>query len=493
MTLPFKNLPSNVRVPLFYAEVDNSQANTATLNKRALIIGQITSAGIATPNVPILCQGVAEAASQGGPGSMLHLQTQMYRLNDTFGEVWLLPVADDGSAVAAAGSIAVTAAATTSGVFYLYIAGVRIAVTILSSMTTAQAATAINNAINATPNLPVTSSVSSSTVTITARNKGPHGNDIDIRANYLGTAGGEALPPGFAYTLTAMSGGLTAPTLTTALSNLSDKPFDYIVCPYTDPTSLNALKTLLDDNTGRWSWSRQIYGHFFAAARGTSGTLTTLGTARNDQHGSIAGLNGSPTPPWLISAAFAAQAAVADRADVGRPLHTLVLQGVLAPDMASRFTLSERNTLLYSGISTLSIADDGSVAIEQAITTYQQNSFGQPDDSYLKVETLFLLTAVIRLLRTRVTSKYARMKLANDGTRYAAGSAVVTPSVIRADLIAAYREMEGLAWVQNADAFAQALIVQRNAQNPNRVDVLWPGTLINQLDILALLAQFRLS
>ena len=36
------------------------------------------------------------------------------------------------------------------------------------------------------------------------------------------------------------------------------------------------------------------------------------------------------------------------------------------------------------------------------------------------------------------------------------------------------------------------LIVEQNASNPNRVDCLWPGTLINQLRIFALLAQFRL-
>ena len=46
--------------------------------------------------------------------------------------------------------------------------------------------------------------------------------------------------------------------------------------------------------------------------------------------------------------------------------------------------------------------------------------------------------------------------------------------------------------MQDSKAFAEGLIVQQNTQNPNRVDALWPGTLINQLRTLALLAQFRL-
>ena len=121
MTLPFANIPSNLRLPLFFAEVNNTQANSATLNQRALIIGQITSAGSAVPNVPVLSQGVADAAAQGGPGSMLHLMTQAYRANDSFGEVWYLPLADDPGATAATGTLAFTAAATANGTLSLYI------------------------------------------------------------------------------------------------------------------------------------------------------------------------------------------------------------------------------------------------------------------------------------------------------------------------------------------------------------------------------------
>src|SRR5438094_374922 len=146
MTIPFANIPSNIRVPLFYAEVNNSLANSASLNQRALIIGQITAAGTGVANVPVISQGVSDAATIGGPGSMLHLMTQAYRANDTFGEVWYLPLADDGAAVAATGTFLVTVAPTANGTLYLYVAGVRIAVPVLSTQTTAQIATTISAA-----------------------------------------------------------------------------------------------------------------------------------------------------------------------------------------------------------------------------------------------------------------------------------------------------------------------------------------------------------
>jgi phage tail sheath gpL-like len=181
---------------------------------------------------------------------------------------------------------------------------------------------------------------------------------------------------------------------------------------------------------------------------------------------------------------------VSCRADPAQPLQTVTLATVLAPPIQSRFQLTDRNTLLYTGVSTFSVADDGTVALENLITTYQKNSFGQPDDSYLEVETMNNLTFVLRQLKSVVTSKYSRVKLAANGTRLTAGNNVVTPNTIRADLIAQYQTLEEAGYVQGSAQFAQGLIVEQNAQNPNRVDVLYPAVLIDQLRIFALLMQF---
>lgn len=493
MTVPFKNIPANLRVPLFFAEVDASMANSAQSNQRALIIGQITAAGAAVPNVPVICQGVSDAVTAGGQGSMLALMTASYRQNDNFGEVWYLPLADDPGAIAASGTVTFGASATANGTLYLYLGGVRYAMPVLTTQGIVALATALAAIINAGAACPVTAVAAAGAVTLTAVNKGPTGNDIDIRLNYQGTRGGEVLPAGLSVAIVAMSSGATAPSLTAALSNLGSQSFDFIVCPYTDTISLDAIKGLLNDVTGRWAWNLQLYGHFFAAYRGTLGAQVTLGTARNDQHGSIMGIYDSPTPTWLWAASLAGASAVSLRVDPALPLQTVAIQGVLAPPLQSRFQLTDQNTLLYDGISTYSVADDGTVSIQNLITTYQKNAFGSADNSYLEIETMFTLAYVLRALKGMVTSKYARVKLAADGTRFATGSAIVTPNIIRADLIAKYRELESIGLVQQGDAFKAGLLVQINPQNPNRVDVLFPGTLIGQLRVFALLNQFRLQ
>lgn len=489
MTVPFATIPQNLRTPLFFVEFDNSMANTATSTQRTLLIGQMLDGATGKDSIPERITSGTQAAERFGRGSMLHTEAEAYFRNDTAGEVWVLPLADTESQTAAAGKLKITSAANDTGVISLYIAGIRVQMAVVATDTAEAIATGLAKVINRNTNLPVTAAAEADTVTLTAKNKGAHGNGIDIRLNYLGLTGGESTPSGFEMTITAMSGGNGAPDLLNGLANLKDRSFDFIVNPYTDTASLDVVKTFLAE---RWAWDKQLYGHSYGVITGTYGQLADFGEKRNDQHASLLGVNGSPSPDYQWSAAYTGAIAQSLRNDPGRPLQTLVISGVLPPDDTKILELTERNNLLHSGISTFTVDDDGTVRVENIITTYQKNAYGDNDDSYLQVETLYLLMFVSRYLRTQVTSKFGRMKLAEDGTRFAPGSAIVTPNIIRAELIAQYGFLEFNGHVQDAKGFAAGLKVERNSQNPNRVDVLWTGTLINQLRVFALLNQFRL-
>lgn len=497
MTVPFRNIPSNLRVPLFYAEIDASKANTAQVAQRALLIGQKTAAGTLAPNVAVISQSQSDARVAAGPGSILAGMVDAYRANDPGGEMWLLPLADDGVGVPATGSITFAGATTAAGTLALYVGGRLLPVALASGQTAIQVALTVAAAINAANGLPATAAVDlvvTTRVNLVARNAGECGNDIDIRINFKGAPAGEATPAGLVATVVALSGGAVNPALTTALANLQDTSFDFIVCSLTDAISLGAIAALLNDTSGRWAWSAQVYGHCFMAKRGSAGTLAAFGAGLNNQHLTCIGYMASPSPPWKWAAAFAGAAAVSLRQDPGVPLQYLSVADLLAPPLASRFSLSIRNnTLLFGGISTWTVDTSGTVVIENIVTTYVANAQGQADNSYLEVETLYLLMFVLRRLQGVVTSKYARVKLAADGVRLLPGSNVVTPATIKADIIACYRQLEAEGMVQQADVFAANLVVEKDAQNPNRVNVLWPGVLIDQLRTFALLAQFRLS
>ena len=57
-----------------------------------------------------------------------------------------------------------------------------------------------------------------------------------------------------------------------------------------------------------------------------------------------------------------------------------------------------------------------------------------------------------------------------------------------------FRQWEAAGLVESADAFKQGLVVERNATDPNRVDMLLaPTDLVNQVRVLAALISFTLQ
>lgn len=492
MTISFNNIPANVRVPLFYAEVDNSMAGYFSQQNRTLLIGHKLTGATAVDNLPVLVSTTAQARAVFGVGSMLARMHEVYRANDGFGEVWCLPV-PPGAGAAATGTITYTGPATAGGSIAMYIGAQKVQAAVANGDSVTVIAAAVAAAVNADPTLPVTAAAALGVVTLTARHAGLVGNDVKVQHNFRGIAGGEILPTGVAAAIVAMAGGAGTPTLTAGLAAMGDDEYDFIISPFSDATTLDAFKVLMNDSTGRWAWNRQMYGHVYAAQRGTFSALQAAGVARNDQHATLAAVEPNvPSTVWDYVAAYGARNAVFINVDPARPTQTGELVGILPAPGAGRFIQTERQTLLSSGIAT-SYTAGGAVRIERAITTYQKNLWGQADPSYLDSETLHTLALILRRLRSRITNKYPRHKLADDGTRFGAGQAIVTPSVIRGELIAEYADLEELGIAENAKAFKAALIVERNANDPNRLDVLLPPDLVNQLRVFAVLAQFRLQ
>jgi len=493
MTVAFNAIPSNLRVPLFWAEVDNSQANGSVVGvQRTLLLGHGLSAGMVAAGTLTLVSSITSAWALFGRGSMLARMYAAAAASDPMGEVWAVALPAP-TGVAATGTITFTGPCTTAGTLSAYIAGQLVTIAVLAGDTATVVATNLAAAVNAALDLPVTATASAGVVTFLCRWLGLTGNDIDLRCNYRGLAGGEALPAGIGATIVAMSGGSGAPTMSTAISAMGDEEFDFIAMPFNDTASLAALATEMGDSAGRWSWSRQIYGHVYGAKRGTLGALVTFGGLLNDQHATIYGPEvAQPTPVWEAAASYTARNAVFIKAHPARPTQSGALDAVMPAPVGSRWTISDRQSLLGYGIATAYVSG-GVQRVERAITTYQKNALGQPDTSYLDSETPHTTAYVLRYLRNRISSKYGRHLLADNGTRIAPGAPVVTPSIVAAELAVAYYELEALGIVENAALFAKYLIVERNANNPNRLDILFPPDYVNQLRIVAVLAQFRLQ
>lgn len=178
--------------------------------------------------------------------------------------------------------------------------------------------------------------------------------------------------------------------------------------------------------------------------------------------------------------------------DPARPLHTLQLVGLVAPKLADRFTRAQRDALLRDGIATYTADQAGTCHIERSITTYQTDALGIESIAFLDLETVLTLAYLRASLRVRIATKFPRHKLADDGTAYGAGQAIVTPRVIRAEVIALAREWELAGLVEGLDQFVEDLIVERDAGDPNRINALVPPDVVNQFRSFAAAIQFRL-
>ena len=201
----------------------------------------------------------------------------------------------------------------------------------------------------------------------------------------------------------------------------------------------------------------------------------------------------SPSPCFEWAAAYAAKAQRALINDPARPLQTLSLNQIKAAPKHQRFDFIDLNSLASTGLAIQKIGSDNQPMIAREQTTYQLNLYGQSDDAYELVTTLATLAKLLRNQRQAVTSKFPRHKLANDGTKFGLGQAIVTPGIIKAELVAQYQIDMYNGLVEDLSNFKKHLIVERDPNDPNRLNVLYPPDLINQLRMFAVLAQFRLQ
>lgn len=498
----FNQIPQGWKLPGASIEVDPSQAGTPTNPKWGLIPAIKLAAGSAPANIPIAVGTQADADAYGGAGSMLAAMFRRWFQINKSTPLYVLPVAEPSGGVAASGTITVASAPTSAGTLALYIAGQKVTVGIGSSDTTAQVATKINAAINAATDLPVTSTVSTNVVTVTAKWKGVTGNDIRLEDNFLGVNGAEVMPAGLALTYptnNVLASGTGTPDLTTAIANIGDAPFKFVGFPFTDSGSLAAIALEYGfSDSGRWGWMRQSYGQVFSARRDSYANHMTWGPTSNFPVTHVLGVElQAPSPPWEWAAAFAAQAAKALTNDPARPLQTLTLDGILSAPKAFRFNKTQLNAMAGVGLAIQGTDVDGQqLGVPQLLreqSQYQKNTQGQADNAYELATTLATLDEIFTRLRQAIGNRFPRSKLANDGMRLAPGQAVVTPKIIKSELIAEYGLMEYDGLVENMKAFKDALVVERSSTDPNAVEVLYPPDLINQLRRLNIRAAFRLQ
>jgi phage tail sheath gpL-like len=491
MTVNFNSIPANLRVPLFYAEVNAGQSPYQGPS-RTLLIGQKTAAGSASANTPVILSGDPEGLM--GPGSMLSEMAVWARQNHPFGEIWMLPLADPSGAAQTHTVTIASGIAGNAGNVVLYVGGEKISVGVASTDANSDVAANLAAAVNAgyvkfgrKLQFPVTATVATNVVTLTAKNIGALAAKQSILKDLVGDEGSLQQY----LTIAAGTAGTGVPALGTALAALGDMEFDFICAPYADTTSLDVIKDFLGGTSGRWSPIQQIYGHYLTVMFDSFANLASFGTGRNDPNVSILGIVDSPSSPWRWAAAYGARIAsdknlggeVDQAYRISLPVQTLDLVGIKPPQSrVNWFSIAQRQTLYQDGISGFKVQIDGTVMLDRVVTTYQTNSFGQPDITWLDIETRLQMVYFVRYTRQRITQNYGRCALADDNPTGNPG--IVTAKILKAECVHIYNELEAGGLVENSEAFAKALVVERSS-DPNRVNAYLPVDTVNQFRVFA--------
>lgn len=486
-TVAFEDIPGNLEVPFWYAEI-NSGGSPYQGDSRLYLLGQKLAAGSATANVPVGPIGsLREAQAYGGVGSMLASMYLFARRTAPLQEIWLLPLADPAGNQAT-GTFTVDSAPAVTGAGLIDVAGVRLSFQVTSVDTAAEVATALAAAINdanttgvVNRNVEVTAAAVGAVVTVTARHVGELGNKIEIAliSDTPNVLTGNV-------SVVAMSGGTGTPALDTALAGLGDDEADFICGPYADDTSLDSIRDFLDRSSGRWSYASMLYGHYITAMYDSQANLVSHGADRNDPHASIISMKNAPTPPWSFAAAAAGMIAVhmTEAPELSRPLQTLALRGVRPPRLRGDWwTRVEREALYSNAIGAVTVSRDGTVRLDRVVTTYQTDANDVADRTWHDIETMAQMTYVARYMRAAVSQKHGRQALADENPYNVAE--ITTPADIRATLIHAYEDLTALGVTEKPDLFAGFLVVARDPNDANRVNAYLPVDVVNQLRIFA--------
>jgi len=490
--ISFLQIPLGLKVPGAFVEFDTSKARQGVAIKvfNALLIGSRLAAGSKPEKQIDIVTSPSQARDFYGKGSVLfHMAKAFIGENGGLNELNCISL-DNGAAVAAQGSYEVLTQPTAAGILDLMIGGRRYRVNVAATDLEPAITTALIDLVNADEDSYVLAAVdggNADKTIFTAKNGGELSNDLDIRENYFG---GE-LPTGLTSAIVAMgvvTAGVGNPDITDIIAAMGETQYDVIAMPYNDAANLLLMQTELQD---RWAPIRQNDGHLFVFRKESFADFSAHLDTRNNEQETVMGIAG-PTPQWEWSANCAADVAEEAQKDSARPFQTVPMTQVLAPREDEEFSFGERNQLLQDGGSTYTVDSSGIVRIERLRTTRIENEFAAPDEALADLNPKLTVSFLRFDFRVLIATKYPRHKLADDGTRFAPGQAIITPLVGKAEAVNRFRLWEELGLVEGGDQFKRDLIVERNKQDVNRLDFLLPPDLINQLRVVGVQIGFLL-
>jgi len=401
--------------------------SAAAAARRILVIGNKTSAGSKAAASITQTLSTDDAITYFGQGSELHRMIRNLLRAYPGANLYAGVVAESGGTAASTTIVFSGGPATAAGTVEVYVCGERVVASFAIGDTATTVASAVSAAINNNPDLPVTASPSTGTVTVTAKHKGPRGNRI--RVYDVITSGS-----GLTHTVTDayLASGATSDSPANVLDAAASQRWHVIVSAYDDSTNLGLVKTHLATYSAPEEGKRGV--QVFASAD-TLGNATTLAQAINDARARCLWHYNSDVPPGELAASWAGSYVRGLSTDAAFNFDgAAVLAAIAQRTLGDQPIKSELASALNNGISPVRVLADGSTCVlARAITTKCLDSGAHPDYRVLDVHKVDVPDAVADQLESDFADFVANNpKLANDTeTGIMPPPGVATPSTIK--------------------------------------------------------------
>lgn len=449
------------------ASVKNVQFQSEALNvpRKILIPATFDPAKTGVvPLTPVQILSAEDAGDQFGFGTMAHRLVKQAFSGGQGIPVYVQPQAEAGGAVVATGTIDfVGSTGVAAGTVQLSIANLSAPVNVAAAATADEIATAVTAAVNADKELPVTAAAVTTVVTLTAKSKGPWGNDISIKI--LGT-----LPTGIAATITAMASGTGVPTMADALSALgtgdaaNELNFTDVVNGYgLDATTLDAISAYVgagNDALGLYGKTvarpfRVLAGDVATGSAGLAALIVISDARKLDRANGVLSVPGSASHPGEIAAQAISHMARINQDRAAQHYIGIPLIGIDVGAKADRWTsdYDNRDTAVKSGVGPTRI-QNGVVTLQNVVTFYRPDSVPVSSNGYRSMRNIAIIQNMLFNIRLNFEQeKWQGISIVNDTakvTNITDRQKARDIDAVIDDLVALSVSFESHAWIYEA-------------------------------------------
>ncbi|MCP4209823.1 MAG: phage tail protein [Shimia sp.] len=362
------------------------KGGVVSLPQRVAVVGQGTT--LSTHSLdPARVTTAAEAGNRFGFGSPLHLAAKQLLpvSGDGVGSipVTLYPVADAATGVAAAGDITYAGAATEASVYCVRVNNICSSSFVISvGDTVADVSDSITAAINASVDLPIIATDSSTTVDIESKWAGLSANDIFVEV--IGST-----DAGNSFGITQPVGGLVDPDVDTALDKFGTVWETMVVNCLGVPDA----KYRTHGETRWGALVRKPYVAFTGSTETDPAAAIVLPEAnKTDRVSVVIPSPGAHDLPLSIAARAVARAAVRANDNPAYDYGAMKLTGMTPGAQGDQWNYAQRDFAVKGGSSTVEVVD-GVVELSDTVTFYHPT--GEEPPAYRYVVDIVKLQNII--------------------------------------------------------------------------------------------------